>query len=66
MPNFRKFVGVVRAGQMLHTYSLKYRQRVSYRTFPFRRSKSKFIIRWSKVRFKFLLPLKLGGKSTIH
>ena len=44
MPNFSKFVGVVKAGRMLQTdiqtYRHTYRQRVSYRTIPFGRSKS--------------------------
>ena len=42
MPNFRKFLGVVKAGQMLHTYigdqtdRHTYIHRVSYRTFSLR------------------------------
>ena len=47
MPNFSKFVGVVKAGRLSHTDIQTYRhtdiqtyrQRVSYRTIPFWRSK---------------------------
>ena len=38
-PNFSKFVGVVKAGPTLQTYIHTDRQRVSYRTIPFERSK---------------------------